>query len=122
MNIQVKDIENLPVRSKITLLKSMISNAFLWWYKDTMRDLDIAGRTRFYKAFSWSSWQHRENDSMLGEDPQLMAASQILDQSTISIWVDSYLKHFTLAQFNTLYKDAIPHDVDFIDVRVEMNA
>ena len=120
MNIQVKDIENLPARSKVTLLQSMISNAFLWWYQDTMRELDIAGRTRLYKAFSWSSWQYRENEPMSSVDPREEAATRILEQSTISTWTDRYLKHFTLAQFNRLYKEALPKEVDFIDVRVDM--
>ena len=44
----------------------------------------------------------------------------ILEQSTISTWTDRYLKHFTLAQFNRLYKEALPKEVDFIDVRVDM--
>lgn len=120
MNIQVKDIETLPHRSKVTLLKSMISNAFLWWYQDTMRELDITGRTRLYKAFSWTNWQHNQQDPMSNADPQQEAAAQILDQSTISTWADRYLRHFTLAQFNNLYKEAISHDVDQMDVRVDM--
>ena len=122
MNIQVRDIENLPHRSKVTLLKAMISNAFLWWYKGTMQELDINGRTRLYQAFSWSGTWNRDLDNFDTVDRKAEAAERILEQSTISTWTDRYLKHFTLAQFKNLYTDAIPHDIDKIDVRVEMTS
>lgn len=120
MTIQVQHIEELPHNDKVQLLKGMISNAFLWWYQGTMKELDIAGRTRFYKAFSWSSWQH-DNMTMGTVDPKLEAAEQILDQSTISSWVDKYLQHFTLAQFQSIYNQITPDHIDTIDIRVEFN-
>ena len=121
MTIQVRDIENLPHRSKVDLLKGMISNAFLWWYQGTMKELDITGRTRLYKAFSWSSWQHQAQDPIGGVNPQIEAAQTILDQSTISTWVDKYLQHFTLAQFQSLYDQVTPEHIDSMDIRVELN-
>jgi hypothetical protein len=99
----------------------MINNAFLWWYQGAMKDLNIVGRTRLYKAYSWSNWQHRQNAPIDDLDPQIEAARSILDQSTISTWVDKYLQHFTLSQFQSIYNQVTPDHVDTLDIRVEFN-
>tara|TARA_Y100000310_G_C20094545_1_gene539857 strand:+ start:93 stop:464 length:372 start_codon:yes stop_codon:yes gene_type:complete len=120
MTIEVKHIDTLPNRSKAQLLKGMIGSAFLWWYKDVMRELDIQGRTRLYQVFSWSSWQQDQRDSanFTTGDRQLEAVETLLSQSDIATWVDHYLKHFTLNSFQQLYLQAIPQPVDNMDLRV----
>jgi len=121
MTIHVRDIEQLPHDRKVKLLKGMINNAFLWWYQATMKELDIIGRTRLYKAFSWASWRLQENGRLNDRDPQVEAVQNILDQSQISTWVDKYLQHFTLAQFQSLYQDVTPSNIDVMNVRVNFN-
>lgn len=109
MTINVTDIEQMEPELKAKLLCELVRGSYLWWFRDTLRSLDVPQRTRHYKEFSnsgvrWSqgNYSAQFNDR---EERKLVACTQILNSTTISDWLNFYLQRWAVSEFvNKLHK------------------
>lgn len=116
MNISIQHLETFPIDIKVNILHSMIRSSYLWWYKDSLRDFNIQGRTNLYSLFSWSSstrsrfvnLEYQERSRLLNES-QEDGVRDILSQSTLSAWVESYLKQYPISRLVGNMRQHIPN-------------
>jgi len=98
MTINVTDIENMEPELKAELLRELIKGSYLWWFKDTLRSLNVPQRTNHYKAFSWSTTMHSTQFNTR-EENKLIACTRILASTTLSDWLNAYLQHWSIKGF-----------------------
>ena len=104
MTINVTDIEQMEPELKAELLCELVRGSYLWWFRDTLRSLNVPQRTHHYKAFSWSQSNYSDQFDAR-EERRLIACTQILDSTTISDWLNFYLQHWAVSGFvNKLHK------------------
>ena len=118
MTISVENIETMSEELKMLLLQTLVKNSFLWWFKNTMQSLNIPQRTNHYKCFAWSSYYHRLGGGSWEDRHirQIETCAAILNNSTISEWIDAFLKVSTLKSLTSILRNITSNDN--LEVRV----
>tara|TARA_Y100000310_G_scaffold159287_1_gene158836 strand:+ start:123 stop:479 length:357 start_codon:yes stop_codon:yes gene_type:complete len=118
MTINVTDIESMKPEAKAELLCELVRGSYLWWFRDTLRSLNVPQRTRHYKAFSWSQSNHSDQFDTR-EERRLIACTQILDSTTISDWLNFYLQNWAISGFVKKLQKVL--DREDIPVQITVN-
>jgi len=100
--VNIQGLErNLAQGDKIELLTKLIMNADRGWFEHSLREFKVEGRTRIYKDFAWGWRSFEERDRL--EEVRLRHVTQLIQNNTISEWVNNYILQYPLRQFLLLF-------------------
>lgn len=119
MRIIIEQLETVPLELKVELLDALIGQCYLWWFKDTLRILEVPNRTRHYKAFSWSSYDYRaENASQDRAARRLQTCREILQTTTITDWGDAFLQEWSIKRFTNALRHTLDSTTERVSIKV----